>query len=363
MIYSILPMLLALLSPLGLLGNRSIQLYTSLFLMLFFALFCGLRWYSGADYSSYVDIFHAVPTFDGFSGESVEYIHGELGYKWLNSFFKTIGFSYYFSFFIVAILSIYFKFHLYRKLGYNIFFCCAYYLALNFYSGEYIQIRMGLGVGILALAVLSYRDDKLYRCFFYILLATSIHSVCALFFIVFLLRFINLKTLLFFSFLFPIVFTFVPFLRAVLDVLMAVTNMPILTVLYNYAHGGVYGNPVGITNLTPARHLLITVLLIISYKNIRAENFKTLELVKIYVAGCALTSLFMDIELLYSRAVFLFDIIEPVVLCVLLSSIKDYRTRAFCFLCLIIAPLLLMVRSSLTNNNLYDYDTWLKLIV
>lgn len=187
--------------------NRA-QIKITFVVVTFFAIFCGLRWYSGNDYGAYIDIFQLVPKISGFNLTDVSHIHSEIGYKFINSILKTISLESYSTIFVIALVSLYLKFFFYFKLVKNVFFCTCFYLALHFFRAEFIQVRMALGLGVLCVGLIFFfKGDKL-KFFVAVILATTIHSICIILLILLITRDYKLRYLLFWALALPLVFSF-----------------------------------------------------------------------------------------------------------------------------------------------------------
>lgn len=344
-------------------SDRRAQVIISLLVTTCFAIFCGLRWYAGQDYGAYIDIFTMVPTLGDFTLEKVAHIHGEIGYKFINSVLKTMSLESYMAVFLIALLSLYLKFYFYAKFASNVFFCVCFYLALHFYRAEFIQVRMALGLAILCLSLVYYLKNENFKFVLAVIAATSIHSICVLFLVLPAVRNFKLKYMLFLAFVLPITFSFIPLLKPVLEILAQLLNAPLLTILYNYAFNGPHGDNVLIYNLVPARHLIVVLLLILVYPRLSRLDYTNILIIKIYLTGIILSSFFMDLELLYARAIYLFDIVEPVVLCMMIYMIRNVYIRAGAFFVTSAFALILMSRNAFINSSLFEYATWLPLIV
>lgn len=107
----------------------------------------------------------------------------------------------------------------------------------------------------------------------------------------------------------------------------------------------------------------MTICLIIFYNSFRTEKELNLQIIKVYLVGIILTSFFMDVELIYARAIYLFDIVEPIVACILINKIRNFYFRNFMFFIISMFSILLMSRNAFSNPSLFEYDTWISLII
>lgn len=360
--YYLLTSTLLLCTSFAYITDRKAQIKLSFIIITIFALFCGLRWYAGKDYETYIEIYNFLPSLYSFNLASTAHIHSEIGYKFLNSLFKTFAIEAYVTLFILALLSLYLKFFFYTKVASNVFFCVCFYLALHFYRAEFIQVRMALALSILCLALLFYLKKEYFKFMIGVLVASTMHSVSIVYLVLLIMRCITLKNLLLLAFILPVIFSFFSFIKPILEVLTQLFNDSILTVVHNYALGDKHADKVNIYNLVPLRHLVIISLLILFYSKVKLLSETNVKIIKVYLTGVILTSFFMDIELLYSRVIYLFDIVEPVVLCMLIYMIRDLYVRALFFFCVSLFPLILMFRAIVDGNNLLEYSTWLGLV-
>jgi hypothetical protein len=331
--------------------------------MIIFCGFCGFRWYAGADFANYVEIYNLVPFLLDFGLENTSHIHSEIGYKFLNSLFKSLSLASYFFFFFVASLSLYLKFRFYLKYSGNVYFCLAFYLALNFITFEFIQVRMGLAIAFLCVALHYYLVNKQLKALLFILVASTIHTVSIVFLIVFFVKSIKLQYLLALALCSLFVFSILDFLGFLVPLLLNVLDLGVLKSAANYMISEQYSNKATLLNLIPLRHFMVLCWLGLSLKKLENIGDINRTLIMIYVTGVLFSSFFMGVEILYARIQFIFDIVEPVVIYLLISSRKGKHVMLFQLIIVSLLVFGLMFKGVHTSKNIYEYTTWLNLII
>jgi len=98
------------------------------------------------DFSNYVDVFKDVP--DLIEGGGARDIHGEPGYLFLNSLFKTIGLSYRWVFFATSFASVFLALHFFRTNTRYFLIALIVYFSHTFLLRDMMQIRSGVAASI-----------------------------------------------------------------------------------------------------------------------------------------------------------------------------------------------------------------------
>lgn len=128
---------------------------TAIFAALFISLF------ELPDFESYRMMFVATPDLLSvlFMDASFDHIYGEIGYTLYTSFFKLFSEDYaHFRFFSV-LLALYMKLHFLFKVAKVPSIAVVAYFSLFFYMDSFL-LRQSLAAGLIALSLLSLRDDK-----------------------------------------------------------------------------------------------------------------------------------------------------------------------------------------------------------
>lgn len=357
--YLLVPSLLLLNLIPSIYGSKTVNLFLTFFLVCFLILFNGFRFYSAADYDVYVNIFNLVPFLNEFSMDSVSYIHSEIGFKFLISIFKTYIYDYPPAFlFFVSVISIALKYVFYLSATRQVYFCILVYISLFYFNAEFIQVRMGLAIGICGIGLLLYFNNQIISFILVVLLASLIHSISIVLLLIILfdkIREHNLIRLVFALLFVSIFYSFLDFIVFVLN------NVPDFytynVIVLNYIKNEAYSQKVNFYNLTPLRHIIIIGFIYYSKLNRVTLPIFDSRVIKAYLIGVLLSTTLMDVEIFYSRVQTLFDIIEPLVLVILIRNLK--QIKRYVLLGCSFFYLILILKFILTSDNLYQYQTWL----
>ena len=342
--------------------NRGVILFFSCFTIISFILLSGLRYYTDADYGAYVLIYNQVPKLDDFTMSNVAGIHSEIGFKFLISIFKSFDISYGFFFLAVAALSslikvLYFK-RVYPLSSSAFAMCLLWYLTFNYFSFDFIQIRMGLAIGLIGFSSLFYLRGENIKSLFMILLASLIHSVS----IISLFIFLSKKTKL--SWLYAITLTlyllsFISnFQHLLLTLITPLTyiNADIIPLFERTIRNTMFGQPVSPLQMSPLKHMAIISTCYILNKKLD-EN--TILVFKIYCTGFIVSLLCINTEIFYSRISSIFDITEPVLIAMIIRNTFGIRNEKIAH-CILIAVLFLFFNYYIAqSNSIYHYKSWL----
>jgi hypothetical protein len=98
----------------------------------------------------------------------------DIGFRFVNIFFRTLGFSYNLYRLMVSILGFYFIYLAARKYAYNSFLVFILFAIYPFLL-DVVQIRNFLMYSIVAYAIIFLEEKKYLKYFFWIVIASSIH--------------------------------------------------------------------------------------------------------------------------------------------------------------------------------------------
>lgn len=144
----------------------------SLFLALIPVLFlCGFRYNVGNDYLAYIQIFHNISQFNE--------TYVEIGYKLLNSIFKSFEFGYFYTFFISSFLTLFIVmlvFYRYKILNYGAFFIFSF--GFIFMIND--QIRQGLSIALFLYSIKYIESDDFLKFFISIVLISVLFHYSAI---------------------------------------------------------------------------------------------------------------------------------------------------------------------------------------
>jgi hypothetical protein len=141
-----------------------------IFLTTVLILIAGLRYNSGYDYNSYIQIIKYADSITGLFKTRIE-----PGFMLFNYFLNTIISNPYFNIFVIAFISIIIKVVFIKKNSYYIFIPLFYYYNFSFLTLEMGQIRNGLAVAILLISFKYISEQNFYKFTFFVILATSVH--------------------------------------------------------------------------------------------------------------------------------------------------------------------------------------------
>jgi hypothetical protein len=160
----------------------------------FLALYPGLRYTTGADYSNYLDMFNLVkPLFDysGFSELSNNFsqIHGEFGFLLINSIFKQLNLSFESLLLFIAFLNIIILIVVLTRNSVNPLMSLFIYCSLFYLITQFSQIRMGVAISIFLLSI-QYIYNKNFLKFSILILLGSFffHKILLISYLLFFFR-------------------------------------------------------------------------------------------------------------------------------------------------------------------------------
>ncbi|MEF1200559.1 EpsG family protein [Vibrio owensii] len=342
--------------------NKMIDVCYTWFLLFFFSILCGTRYETDADYATYVEIFHLVPSINEIFDIDLSSIHGESGFLISMSLFKYVGLYSGIFFLIVGFFSLLFKLKLYTAYTQYVFFCFAVYISLYFYRYEFIQIRMGLAIGIFALSLRYFIEDKIKLYFVLVLVSMSIHTSM---FVALLLPLINrfdsktvFKITIFSILVFP--------LFNIKDVLLLLSQglnlSGIARTIVAYSSSEQYSNTVSLLQLGPLRRVLVFLFTYFAIKKVsenRESFYIFIKIWKIYCFGIVLSFLLFSVEIFYSRLSSIFDIVEPIIIAASISIIFERKHRPLALTIVLSFYVSLCYYSLENSESIYEYKTWL----
>ncbi|WP_158260237.1 EpsG family protein [Photobacterium sp. GB-1] len=315
----------------------------------------GLRFFSDADYKNYIEIYDAIPYLSDFSILSVSHIHGEIGFLFFISIVKSIFNHPAFFFIIFTTISFVLKLKFFKASTKEFLLAYCIYLCYFFYQYEFIQIRMGVMIGFVALALLNIKSNKFY---IFIFIGSMFQKLALLFVSVkFLIKQKNL-TIFIFTVISISTGTFLSFPK-IIDFINGGYNSPFYHIIYNYANNPLYSSSVSIFQFIPLRHLLV--FLLTSYfifNNNRNEQYEYIW--KVYCIGIILSFPFLSVEIFFTRIISVLDLVEPLLL---LMTINIYfsKNKNILKIIYLLFSVLFLVYSVIHSNGIYNYNNWLGL--
>lgn len=223
--YVLLFSLLYFVSLVTLFGDKKTYLFLSIFYVILLGVFTGLRFYSGADYGSYVDLFDSVPSVIDLKASDFSLFAFEWGYVLLNSFFKAFFSESYFFLFLLALFSISSKVYVASKFTERYLVAFFMYISFVYFNNEFIQIRWALAISFILYSFYCFLNGRIILSLLFSIASSFFHVTGALAFFVIFLTWLFLKRLSYkkfilivlLSFMFSVFFDFIGILTLILS--------------------------------------------------------------------------------------------------------------------------------------------------
>lgn len=347
------------------------NVFFDFFLLLVVISFCGLRFFSGADYEPYYFLFKDIPNLFDFSLKDFTYYPFEPLFLLINSFVKIFTDKPFLFLFFLSFFSVLSKYIIASKFSDKPALVIFMYLSLFYFSSEFVQIRWALSLSFIFYSIYLYLQGWYKSTLIFLLLASLIQitSVFVLLFFCFIILFkgffknLTIIRLLFFSFSSFILSLFFDLLPSFISLFSILSNENYFVIkLLGYLNSADEQITYNVIIIMVAPYLAITFLLLFieSHMGIQLEKFY-FDVYKIYsllLSMCLLTTSFY----VFSQRIFLIPHFLSCVLLVYLikkSSSKyltfvSYFIVASCFSIFWLASFL----SAFKAGNIWSYDTW-----
>lgn len=165
----------------GVCRNRKLDLLSIFAFSFFVILVSGFRWNSDVDYQPYSGMYDETPLLAFFNYENIRNLHGEPGYLFVSSLFKTLGFEFYFLAFCLALFSISVKAFVFFLMSRQASVALCLYLCIHFITIEIIQVRWAAATALICLGAFYQCNERAYLGFFFMMLAVGVHYFSAVF--------------------------------------------------------------------------------------------------------------------------------------------------------------------------------------
>ncbi|EBS7177085.1 EpsG family protein, partial [Salmonella enterica subsp. enterica serovar Rubislaw] len=253
-------------------------------LVVLMILMSGLR-VNDSDYLEYNKMYNEVPSLYNFTLSAIKDIHGEIGYLFLSSFFKTFDLPFQFFLFFIASLSLMLTYFSFKKASIIPILSLVFYLSHAFIVRDMIQIRAGLAVSMSLYTIVTYKKNR--NVIAGILLASLIHSgaiIIAICYPFIRKRYLSLRKI-FSLFLVALIFSYLHGLDFILNTLIHYNLLP--DAVANYIGWEEYDYRINIfTNPVFIKGVMIVFLMKKYIKiNINNEKDKVVILYNLYVLG------------------------------------------------------------------------------
>lgn len=251
-------------------------------LVVLMILMSGLR-VNDSDYLEYNKMYNEVPSLYNFTLSAIKDIHGEIGYLFLSSFFKTFDLPFQFFLFFIASLSLMLTYFSFKKASIIPILSLVFYLSHAFIVRDMIQIRAGLAVSMSLYTIVTYKKSR--NVITGILIASLIHSgaiIIAICYPFIRKRYLSLKKI-FSLFLVALIFSYLHGLDFILNTLIHYNLLP--DAVANYIGWEEYDYRINIfTNPVFIKGVMI-VFLMKKYIKPNINNDKVVILYNLYVLG------------------------------------------------------------------------------
>lgn len=357
--YFFLPLITMLASIPVVVKSHRCTVVVGYFISITFILFCGLRWYAGADFATYIEIFNAVPSLSYLTMSALSEIHGETGFLVLISLYKNIGLNHPgLFFFLITLFSITLKFIFFSREVQQSALAIAIYLAFAFITFEFIQLRMGMSIALVGIGFMLLRQEKRLGFLLCLLLALNFHWVSIVALPAIFIHKVSAKPLFYLTTGVIFFVTLTSPVQFLLIVSEAINSSSYLLVkLVGYINNENYNTKVSFFSLIPLRHLFVVI--ISSYVVIRLKVEGKVEYYyKLYLLGVITAFLFLEVEIFYSRIQAVFDIVEPILLILIVDKLFTPAHRKYVQLVLLFMALIYFTYNLKSTTALFKYQAW-----
>lgn len=340
--------------------TRLLVLSSAIFISVVIA---GTRYNSDPDYYSYRQIYQLVPGLSSFFSYNLSSIHGEWGYLFLNSVFKTLDFGFFSLLFFFSLLSILLKVMAYNKMvSQDAVLAFLIYLSFNFINSEFIQFRFGFAVGILCFSFHYLYEKRTFQSFVLMIIAAFFHVFSLIFIIPMVVWRCYDKVRLFrYSSLYYtalIVYIAVPLLQINFLFGFLESYFPsfsLLSRLYNYSNSEMYGGEVNLFSFFALRHIVFATIFYFMMRNNDDSKFEFYYVM--YLVGMVFGFLTAGFEILSFRTFKLFDVVEPVLICLALYRLSPGGRFALRIMLILLCVTIYLL--SVGKAGVDDYQSWL----
>lgn len=342
------------------------QLVFSIFSIILLTFLAGGRADYGVDYEEYRNIFESVPFLsEFFSSDALTDIHGEYFFLLLCSILKSVGLGFEEFSVVFAFLSVFITIHAFNKFGWSVSAAVLLYFSHNYFLKEMGQIRNGLSSAILLMAFYYLKNFENIKYFFFVLLASFVHSAA----LIFSLAYFAIKRS--FSFLFVLLaFAFILGAVGWLDMALGLVGQYLPSRLNDYIGTEYYSN-IGLSNPQTIKQIIFCILFFLIFvefsKNKKYSNDMAVVsfgyAVKIYMVSVFFLLIFVEFDLLARRMASYFAIVEPIILaqCLYLFATIGDRRRYFLLVMFIVLYASSSVFFNLSFREGFDdnYGNWM----
>jgi hypothetical protein len=339
------------------------------FVFLILLIFIGFRSGVGIDWVGYLSLYNDIEPLNlvvqgksmapMFFNEQTRYI--EIGYKILNSLFKTFGLDFKYMVFSITLFNLFslYTFLKSKEIIYKFSFLLVY-LALSMIR-EFDILRQSLALYIFLFSI-KYVDVNYKKYFLINFIALLFHSSAIIFFIIypFLKRTVTKKFLIIVLILYILSFLVtVPFISFILNFFNSLSGFQIFAKIlekYNYLY---YPKGLGLTITLPCSLLLV--MLIIFYPKYQDLSKEYKILINLFLAYIFISILFAEIEEVVTRLGYLFHIGIAFVFSTIPTYLKKNSRPVFFFVPIfyLLMKFYLLMGTEAARNTYTPYGNYL----
>lgn len=337
--------------------NKNMLVNTVFFFLIISLIFIGgFRDNIGADFNSYVCKFDDIPVLSkGFFVET-EQIHGEIGYKLLNSFIKTIGLNnHMYLFVIIIIICIMLNINSLNKYTEHFYIGFYVYICLYFWGREMGQVRQAIATALCFYSIRYIKDRNLMKFLLMALLATTFHTTSI---IIIPFYFISHKE---FKKSFYIMLIIIGIILTNIDWIGGA--YPLLFKLFPKGAkyiGGIYGYKTSILSFQWLRRLLPAFLAIIGMNKLKDKYEYYIISLNLIIFGTFLSLLFHEVGIFVERLFVPLTFVEILIYSYFIDYFNNkYYKNVYKFLIIIYGIIFVVNLLSSRSYDFFPYQNYI----
>jgi hypothetical protein len=315
------------------------------------------------DYFAYYAMYNMVPLYqDLVSIEQFSGIHGELGYLFSNTIFKSLGWSFSSYYFFTVFFNVFGKYYFYSQSSKKPYLCLMLYFLFSLFLIEFIQFRWGMALTLLSISLMLLKKVRYTLSFIFLIVSFLFHTltiVCLPFYIFWLLSkkiYVNYWSL----FLAPLVFLIIGrfFGISLISDIVGIFYPDVVRMIMQSK----YYDGLPVSNTLLAYYLIQYVIVCFLFWNVEQKRKCSPFYVLLYSYLFSMQCLFSFSAIMSERFYGLIILVLPIVLVESLWSGR-YRFNKLTLsglLCIFICMHIYMTNGNIFQANaLQEYSSWL----
>ncbi|NOR69064.1 MAG: hypothetical protein GQ532_05125 [Methylomarinum sp.] len=339
----------------------------SVFLFVFFGLLAGLRYFVDADYENYSFIFDATPVISEFSANDITDLHGEVGFLFVLSLFKSAGVPFFIFVLFSSFVSLWGKIYFYRATVGSSALAVSLYFCLYFINIEFIAIRWALATSFIVLGFYcKYNKNRfLTACFF--TLSMCFHYYSLLFIVIAFLPLQRIKFSSYFALFFIVasVSIFQKFFGISINVDAVNSDVYIISRIIRYLIN-VESN-VGLMSILRVLMYVLTFYFFWLTQKSVFNNRLTSFLLTLTMTVLTISIIFLNVPIFFLRGIVVGDLLSIALILRLISKsnlaieFKALMLYSFTFLFMLWGAI--DINKKLTTEAISEYQSWLQFLI